>query len=99
MTVRVELRRTGGIGGGELRTTVVSTLLPAAQADKLRSLVAALPLPPEGLPQPPPPPDSLRYELLLDRGGRQLTYLYFDNSLPDAVRELVEHLVSMSGPH
>ncbi|GGM46226.1 protealysin inhibitor emfourin [Dactylosporangium sucinum] len=94
MAVRVEVRRTGGIGGGERRSTLDSALLPAARASELASLVAALPSPPEGLPQPPPPPDALRYDLRLDRGGRVQTYVYFDNSLPAAARELVEYVMA-----
>ena len=95
--VRVRLRRTGGIAGGELNTVVDTSHLTHDQAHRLKALLTALP--PRGvggLPLPTPIPDSTRYELIIDRQGNRRTYRYSDTNLPPRIRPLIEFLLNTS---
>ncbi len=96
--VRVRLRRSGGLAGGRLDTVVHTSRLPPDQAVRLRALLTALPPKgTDGLPLPPPIPDSTSYELTVDRVGGSKTYRYHDGNLPARIRPLIEFLVSTSG--
>jgi hypothetical protein len=92
---RVEIRRTGGFGGIEVRGQLAGGELTAAEEQLLRSLI----LQPgaesrAAADRPPAVPDVMHYELLVQLGGQPHTVTYTDLDLPPALRPLVQRLIA-----
>lgn len=94
----MQLHRTGGFGGIELRSRLDTDELPEPDARWLDAVVAALP------PKAPPArpgggmPDAMRYELTIQRDGDRRTLVYTDVDMPPQVRPLVQRLIQAAHP-
>ncbi|MDT3438312.1 MULTISPECIES: protealysin inhibitor emfourin [unclassified Pseudofrankia] len=87
--VRVVLERSGGFAGRTIRRGLDTDDLPAAEADRLRALVAALPA--ASGPVGATGPDRFTYAVEVDAGGRRGLH-HFAEPVPAEARDLVQLL-------
>jgi len=87
--VRVVLERSGGFAGRTIRRGLDTDDLPAAAADHLRTLVAALPAAPG--PAQALGADRFAYTVEVDADGRSGRH-HFAEPVPAAAKELVQLL-------
>lgn len=96
--VRLEFRRSGGLAGIEMTTSVDARDLPAEQAPVITDLLNNT-LPERNTPtHRPPMPDQFDYELTVTDGNRSSTYHWTDIQIPDAAQPLIAELAERSEP-
>ncbi|MFI6369282.1 protealysin inhibitor emfourin [Nocardia sp. NPDC050630] len=96
--LHLEFRRSGGLAGIEMTTSVDARDLPAEQAPVITDLLNDT-LPERDTPPPRPPiPDQFNYELTVTDGHRTSTYHWTDMQIPDAAQPLIAELAQRSEP-
>ena len=73
------------------QTELASEALPPGEATKLDELVEGAGLLDEAAPREAPPahPDELSYEVIVEHEGRARTQRFTEQTLPEAVRQLI----------
>ncbi len=94
--IRVELRRTGGFAGTEVRSSLDSTTLDPNEAADLANVVSGIDLAAltEARGGGPPVPDAMRYELTIERGTERVRVDLTEPAVPVDVRPLLQRLVA-----
>ena len=87
---QVQLRRTGGFGGIEVRAELSADQLTESDLEVLHSLVGR----DEPAQQQAVLPDAARYELRLRLGGAHHQVTYTDVDLPPELRPLVQRMLA-----
>jgi hypothetical protein len=96
--VHLEFRRSGGLAGIEMTTSVDARDLPAEQAPVITDLLN------DTLPAQDTPtdrraiPDQFDYELTVTDGHRTSTYHWTDMQIPDTAQPLIAELAERSEP-
>ncbi|WP_433684081.1 protealysin inhibitor emfourin [Nocardia sp. CA-119907] len=96
--VHLEFRRSGGLAGIEMTTSVDARDLPAEQAPVITDLLNDTLLEQDTTTYPPAMPDQFDYELTVTDGHRTSTYHWTDPQIPDAAQPLVAELAERSRP-
>jgi hypothetical protein len=102
--VRVELVRTGGFGGMELRGTLDTAQLPRPDAEDLAGLVEQVDFDSFGhggaagdeaaTGTRRAVPDAFQYRLSVQRGGRRWSAVFDESQVPPELRPLLAKLVA-----
>lgn len=96
--VHLEFRRSGGLAGIEMTTSVDARDLPAEQAPVITDLLNDTLLEQDTPTHRPPIPDQFDYELTVTDGHRTSTYHWTDMQIPDAAQPLIAELAERSEP-
>jgi len=90
------MRRSGGFAGRTVQVRLDSEQMPPADAARLVQLVSAIDLDrlSAGGPTLPAGADLMRYDLMLERGGRRWQGTVQDPSIPAELRPLLQFLTA-----
>ena len=93
--IRVDIERTGGFGGLTTRGSADTDALAEDERRRLTELVDAVDV--EALAAAPPSPgsvpDAFRYDVLIERDGRQVRLHAQDPQVPAQLRPLIRFVV------
>jgi hypothetical protein len=96
---RIELTRSGGLAGVATHAALDSTELAPAEAARVEGHLDAVDLDALAATRPATgPPDTFRYRLKVDRGGRTHEVELGESQVPDGLRPLIAHLSSRAHP-
>ncbi|MEU0505738.1 protealysin inhibitor emfourin [Nocardia sp. NPDC005998] len=96
--VHLEFRRSGGLAGIEMTTSLDARDLPAEQSPVITDLLNDTPLEQDTPRRGPAMPDQFEYELTVTDGQQTSTYHWTDTQIPDAAQPLIAELAERSQP-
>jgi emfourin len=100
--MKLELVRSGGFAGIEMRSELDTSELPADQAGAVQQALEALAGGPEATSAPPGRrpggADRFQYDLTVVDDGRRRHYTFHDGSVPAALQPVIRLLTSRAAP-